>query len=59
MLKRFLFGFVIGVSGMYWYIHHSGEVASNASTWMERSASHYRGDRAHQLIDQASGHPKP
>lgn len=55
MLKRFLIGFVVGVGGMYYYIHHSDEALTDASQWMERSASHYRGDRDHELVNQATG----
>lgn len=55
MLKRFLIGFVLGIVVMYWFIHSSGDVMSDASGWMERSASRYRGDRQHQAVDEQTG----
>jgi hypothetical protein len=55
MFKRFVIGFVVGICGMYWYIHQSDDLVSDASSWMERSASHYRGDRDHELVEQQTG----
>jgi hypothetical protein len=48
-------GFVFGVAGMYYYIHHSDDALSGAGQWMERSASHYRGDRDHDLVNEQTG----
>jgi len=59
MLKRFMIGFVIGVGACYWYIHYSESAMSDANQWMGRSASHYRGDRDHQLVEDATGKAKP
>ncbi|MDX2171375.1 MAG: hypothetical protein SF182_30200 [Deltaproteobacteria bacterium] len=50
-----MIGFVVGIGAMYWYIHNSEQVVTNADEWMQRSASQYRGDRDHQLVDQATG----
>lgn len=55
MLKRFLIGFALGVGGMYWYIHHAERMVSDTNSWIERSAAHYRGDSAHESVDQATG----
>jgi hypothetical protein len=54
MLKRFMVGFAIGIGAMYWYMHHYEATFSGANDWMERSASHYRGDSHHDLVDQAT-----
>ena len=59
MFKRFMIGFVIGIGAMYWYIHQSDQMVTDADQWMQRSASQYRGDRDHQLVDQATGKSKP
>lgn len=59
MLKRFIIGFVIGVGAVYWYIHNYESTLSDADQWMERSASQYRGDRDHQLVEDATGKGKP
>lgn len=55
MLKRFAVGFVLGLGMMYWYIHYYESTFDDANQWMERSASHYRGDRDHQIVEQATG----
>ena len=57
MFKRFVLGFVVGVCAMYWYIHNSDSVVSDAGSWMERSASAYRNDKAHELVEQQAGSP--
>ncbi len=58
MFKRFVIGFILGVSLMYWYIHHSEQTIAGASRWMERSASEYRGDEDREAIDrQTQGRP--
>ena len=57
MLLGILIGFVVGICGMYWYIHNGEEVMSNAGSWMEKSASAYRDDKAHELVDQQTGSP--
>ncbi len=59
MFKRFMIGFVLGIGLMYWYIHYSGEAASGTFQWMERSASGYRGDRAHQAVERELGSSNP
>jgi hypothetical protein len=59
MLKRFMIGFVLGVSAMYWYIHNAEETMTDANQWMQRSASHYRDDRMHEAVDDATGKRKP
>jgi hypothetical protein len=59
MLKRFMIGFVLGVGAMYWYIHYSQAAFSGADQWVERSASYYRGDRDHQLVEQQTGKGRP
>jgi hypothetical protein len=51
MFKRFMIGFVLGVGAMYWYIHNSEATFSDASQWMQRSASQYRDDKIHQAVD--------
>lgn len=55
MFKRFMIGFAVGIGAMYWYIHNSEAVVSDAGSWMERSASAYRDDRAHDLVEQQAG----
>jgi hypothetical protein len=55
MFKRFVIGFVLGIGGAYYYLHYSEQAISDANQWMERSASHYRGDRDHELVNQATG----
>ena len=59
MLKRFIIGFVLGVGGMYWYIHHAEETFAGANQWMQRSASAYRDDKIHQAADEATGKARP
>ena len=59
MLKRFMIGFVLGVGAMYWYIHNADETMTDASQWMQRSASHYRDDRMHEAVDDVTSKPKP
>jgi hypothetical protein len=59
MFKRFMIGFVLGIGGMYWYIHNSSELVTDADQWIQRSSSQYRGDHDHQLIEQQTGRPKP
>lgn len=51
MFKRFMIGFVLGVGAMYWYIHNSEAAFSDASQWVQRSASQYRDDKIHQAVD--------
>lgn len=58
MFKRFMIGFVVGIGAMYWYIHNGEQVVTNADEWMQRSASQYRGDKDHDLVEQATGRPK-
>jgi hypothetical protein len=58
MLKRFMIGFVLGIGTMYWYLHYYENTFADANQWMERSASQYRGDRHHQIVDQATGRPQ-
>jgi hypothetical protein len=58
MFKRFMIGFLLGVGGMYWYIHHSEQVFTGADQWMQRSASHYRNDKVHQAVDDATSGAK-
>jgi hypothetical protein len=58
MFKRFMIGFVFGIGAMYWYIHNSDSVVSDAGGWMEKSASAYRDDRAHELVEQQTGGSK-
>jgi len=55
MFKRFMFGFVVGICGMYWYIHNGETVMNDAGSWMEKSASAYRDDKAHEPVDQQTG----
>jgi hypothetical protein len=59
MLKRFVVGFVIGVGGMYWYIHHADDTFARADSWMQRSASNYRNDKMHQAVDDQTGRRNP
>jgi hypothetical protein len=35
MFKRFMIGFVVGIAGMYWYIHNGETVMNDAGSWME------------------------
>ena len=42
MFKRFMIGFVVGIAGMYRYIHNGETVMNDAGSWMEKSASAYR-----------------
>ena len=58
MFKRFVIGFVVGICAMYWYIHKGETFMNNAGSWMERSASAYRDDKAHELVEQQAG-PNP
>lgn len=55
MLKRFVLGFILGLGIMYWYIHDSGRYVGKAHTWMENSASGYRGDKDHVAIERETG----
>lgn len=55
MFKRFMIGFAVGIGAMYWYIHNGETVMNDAGSWMERSASAYRDDRAHELVEQQAG----
>jgi len=59
MFKRFMIGFVVGIGAMYWYIHNSSAAVSDADQWMQRSASAYRGDRDHELVEQSTGRSRP
>lgn len=59
MFKRFMIGFVLGVAGMYWYIHHGAETLSGAGQWMERSAGRYRHDTMHESVQQQTGGKAP
>ena len=34
MFKRFMIGFVLGIGAMYWYIHKSDELVTDADQWM-------------------------
>jgi len=52
MLKRFLLGFILGIGLMYYYLHYSEEVATDATHWAEKSASRYRGDKHRRLADE-------
>jgi len=45
----------VGIAGMYWYIHNGETVMNDAGSWMEKSASAYRDDKTHQLVDQQTG----
>ena len=56
MVKRFIIGFVLGVSLMYWYVHRSENLVGDVSNWMQRSASGYRGDARHEAVDRETGH---
>lgn len=58
MFKRFMIGFVVGISAMYWYIHNGDAVVSDAGGWMEKSASAYRNDHTHEVIEQQTGRVK-
>ena len=55
MFKRFMIGFVLGVGAMYWYIHNAEATFTDASQWMQRSASNYRDDKVHQAVDGVTG----
>lgn len=59
MLKRFMIGFVLGIGAMYWYIHNADNTMSDASQWMQRSASHYRDDKMHDTVGDVTGKAKP
>ena len=50
-----MIGFAVGIGAMYWYIHNSEAVMNDAGNWMERSASAYRDDKAHDLVEQQAG----
>jgi hypothetical protein len=54
MLKRFMVGFVVGIGAMYWYLHYYDAAFTGANSWVERSASHYRGDHHHEIADHTS-----
>ncbi len=54
MFKRFMIGFVLGISLMYYYIHHGESAMANLDAWMSGSAAKYRGDQKHQAIDRQS-----
>jgi hypothetical protein len=51
MFKRFMIGFVLGVGAMYWYIHNAEATFADANQWMQRSASQYRDDKIHDVVD--------
>ncbi len=53
--KRFFLGFLLGIGVMYWVLHHGDETWRDAWTWMNKSASAYRGDSAHQKAKEALG----
>jgi hypothetical protein len=55
MFKRFLIGFLIGIGVMYWWIHRSERTFTDAQSWMEKSASGYRGDREHMAVQRETG----
>jgi len=50
--KRFLIGFLLGIGLMYWYIHRSEELLAGVGSWMETSASGYRGDSVHSAVER-------
>lgn len=54
-MKRFVIGFVIGVSIVYYYLHYGERVESEAFSWFQGSASKYRGDARHQAARDALG----
>jgi len=37
---------------MYWYIHRSEELLAGVGSWMDTSASGYRGDRVHSAVER-------
>ncbi|HSD11085.1 MAG TPA: hypothetical protein VLF14_08885 [Candidatus Binatia bacterium] len=55
MFKRFVIGFILGIGLMYWYIHESGRYIGGAHSWVEESASGYRGDRDHEAVERETG----
>jgi hypothetical protein len=55
MLKRFLIGFTLGFGLMYWYIYQADDTVTEASRMLDRSASQYRNDRAHDAAREVLG----
>jgi hypothetical protein len=55
VLKRFLIGFLVGIGAMYWWIHHSDQTFADAQSWMQNSASNYRGDGDHVAVERETG----
>ncbi len=54
-LKRFFLGFLLGIGVMYWILHHGEETAGGAWSWLNKSASGYRGDAAHEKAREILG----
>ncbi len=54
-MKRFVIGFVIGVSLMYYYLHYGERVQGDTWGWFQGSASGYRGDAHHKAARDALG----
>ncbi|MBI1813953.1 MAG: hypothetical protein HYR72_03145 [Deltaproteobacteria bacterium] len=57
-MKKFMMGFVLGFGLMYWYLQNADRVMAGADTWMQKSASGYRGDRVHQAAGEVLGDKK-
>ena len=54
-MKRFAIGFVVGIGLMYYYLHYGERVESGAFSWLQGSASGYRGDAHHRAAREALG----
>lgn len=52
VFKRFVIGYVLGITVMYWYLNNGEEVLAGWDYWFQDSASNYRGDSKHRAIDR-------
>ncbi|GIW45715.1 MAG: hypothetical protein KatS3mg077_2997 [Candidatus Binatia bacterium] len=53
--KRFVLGFAVGVGVMYWVLHHGESTWGEAWSWLNKNASTYRGDAAHERAREILG----
>lgn len=53
--KRFFLGFLAGIGLMYWFLHHGDATWQQAWSWLQKNASTYRGDQAHEKAKEVLG----
>jgi hypothetical protein len=54
-MKRFVIGFLVGMSLMYYYLHQGEAVQTGVTRWFQGSASNYREDAQHKAAREALG----